>query len=309
MRYPYDADADSNGDIIVSQYNRDGVKKFVYASSTSDTGFGNNGISGKGNSKYEGNSNCKTSYSYSGEVYNDVFYTTAYYERSVVAIRASDGRCLAKYFLGGYPYNMTINQSTGILKVGHSGGYKTINLNNNQQFNCNVQTNLRNSYGTTVSGNYIYYYRSNRIYRAELSSGTGCPFLNSNTSFNYPEGNYVGLQSVGGNKIWTLSWSQSRMKKIQVNASGSSHSVLATKGSRSMSGSSASKLYFYYPWGLGYDDNNNRILAANLNNVKFMHLMQMAIGLNLLVVDSNKDASCSYCNHSFSYRCFANIRS
>ena len=61
MRYPYDADADSNGDIIVSQYNRDGVKKFVYASSSSDTGFGNNGVSGKGNSRYEGNSNCKTS--------------------------------------------------------------------------------------------------------------------------------------------------------------------------------------------------------------------------------------------------------
>ena len=103
MRYPYDADADSNGDIIVSQYNRDGVKKFVYASSSSDTGFGNNGVSGKGNSKYEGNSNCKTSYSYSGEVYNDVFYTTAYYERAVVAIRASDGRCLNKYNLGGNP--------------------------------------------------------------------------------------------------------------------------------------------------------------------------------------------------------------
>ena len=27
MRYPYDADADSNGDVLVSQYNRDGVKK------------------------------------------------------------------------------------------------------------------------------------------------------------------------------------------------------------------------------------------------------------------------------------------
>ena len=25
-------------------------------------------------------------------------------------------------------------------------------------------------------------------------------------------------------------------------------------------------MYFYYPWGLGYDDNNNRLLAANLNN-------------------------------------------
>ena len=32
MRYPYDADADSNGDVLVSQYYRDGVKKFLYVS-------------------------------------------------------------------------------------------------------------------------------------------------------------------------------------------------------------------------------------------------------------------------------------
>ena len=51
-----------------------------------------------------------------------------------------------------------------------------------------------------------------------------------------------------------------------MNSSGSSYSNLATKGSRSMSASSATNLYFYYPWGLGYDDNNNRLLAANLNN-------------------------------------------
>ena len=30
MRYPYDADADSSVNILVSQYNRDGVKKFLY---------------------------------------------------------------------------------------------------------------------------------------------------------------------------------------------------------------------------------------------------------------------------------------
>ena len=31
-------------------------------------------------------------------------YTTAFYERAVVGIRASDGRCMVKYNLGGYPY-------------------------------------------------------------------------------------------------------------------------------------------------------------------------------------------------------------
>ena len=53
MRYPYDADADSNGDVLVSQYYRDGVKKFLYGSKTLDTGFGNKGVSGKGNRRYE----------------------------------------------------------------------------------------------------------------------------------------------------------------------------------------------------------------------------------------------------------------
>ena len=128
MRYPYDADADSNGDIMVSQYYRDGVKKFVYGSATVDTGFGKNGVSGKGDARYEGNNQCRTSYSYSGETYNDVYYTTAYWERSVVAIRASDGKCLKKYYVGFYPYNMTIDQSTGYLYVGGWRGYKTINI-------------------------------------------------------------------------------------------------------------------------------------------------------------------------------------
>ena len=126
MRYPYDADADASGNILVSQYNRDGVKKFLYDTATTDSGFGNKGVSGKGNSKYEGNSNCRTSYSYSGETYNGNYYTTAYFERSVVSIRTSDGRCMQRYYLGGYTYNMTINPSTGMLYVGHSNGFKTI---------------------------------------------------------------------------------------------------------------------------------------------------------------------------------------
>ena len=263
MRYPYDADADSNGDILVSQYNRDGVKKFVYASSTTDSGFGNNGVSGKGNSKYEGNSNCRTSYSYSGETYNDVYYTTAFYEKAVVGIRASDGRCMVKYNLGGYPYNMTMDGNK--LYVGGSFGFKIIDVNSGSIRNCNVSYNLRYSYGTAVDAGAIHSYRSNQINRFPLNQSGGCP-ATSGGSFYYPEGSYVGLQHLGGNQMWTLSWSNSRMRKIQMNSNGSGYKSLVTKGSRSMSGSSATSLYFYYPWGLGYDDNNNRLLAANLNN-------------------------------------------
>ena len=220
MRYPYDADADSNGDIMVSQYYRDGVKKFVYGSATVDTGFGKNGVSGKGDARFEGNNQCKTSYAYSGETYNDVYYTTAYWERSVVAIRASDGRCLKKYYLGFYPYNMTIDQSTGYLYVGGWSGYKTINLANHSISNCSFNDNMRRSYGAAIANGKIIYSRSNGLYTHNLStSGSRCPSNSHSASINYRAGTYVGLQfnPNNNNELWTLSWSLSRMQKLTLN--------------------------------------------------------------------------------------------
>ena len=220
MRYPYDADADSSGDVLVSQYNRDGVKKFVYGSKTLDTGFGNKGVSGKGDSRYEGNSNCRTSYSYSGETYNDVYYTTAYYERSVVAIRTSDGRCMARYSLGFYPYNMTIDQSTGYLYVSGANGSKTINLANGSMSNCSYNNNQRYAYGAAISNGKIVYSRSNYLYSYNLgTSGSRCQSTSQLGRISYRAGYYVGLQFNPNNnlELWTLSWSNSRMQKLTLN--------------------------------------------------------------------------------------------
>ena len=268
MKYPYDAAADSNGDILVSQYNRDGVKKFVYDSASLDSGFGNNGISGKGNSTYEGNNQCRTSYSYSGEVYNDVYYTIAYYERSVVAINASTGKCVRKYYLNFYPYSMTIDQSTGYLYVGGSrNGFKTINLTNNSMSNCSLHQIFKEGYSSTVSGGYYYFYTRNRIWRSSLyTSGSRCP-MNSWKSFKYNTGNYVGLEANPNTatELWTLSWQNSRMEKITVNSAGNGYTRNSRIGSRSMSNSTASSTFFYYPWGMGWDATNNRIIAADLN--------------------------------------------
>ena len=270
IRYPYDADADSNGDILISQYSRDGVKKIIYASATTDSGFGNNGVSGKGNSTYEGNSNCRTSWSYSGEVYNDVYYTTAYYEKAVVAIRASDGQCLRKYNLGFYPYNMSIDKSTGYLYVGGYGrNYRTINLSNHNIQSCSVSNQIAYSYGAKISGNYLYTSHGNRIWRHTLKTDSAkCTDSGTTKNFYHPEGSYVGIEANPSNQyeLYTQSWSNSRIKKITVNSSGNGATTNWTKGSRSMSRSSASNLYLYYPWGLGWDDNNNRLLSANLNN-------------------------------------------
>ncbi len=268
MRYPYDADADGNGDILVSQYFRDGVKKFVYGSGTVDTGFGNRGVSGKGVARYEGNSNCRTSYSYSGEEYNGIYYTTAYYERAVVAIRASDGRCMQKYSLGFYPYNMTIDQNTGYLYVGGSNGYKTINLSNNRMNNCSADFNQKYAYGSAIANGKIVYSRSNYLYTHNLTtSGTRCPNSNRSALINYRAGSYVGLQFNPSNnkELWTLSWTQSRMQKLTLNNSYTAISSTQSFGRRSRNNSDASNTYFYYPWGLGWDQNNSRLIAADLN--------------------------------------------
>ena len=269
MKYPYDAAADSNGDILVSQFDRDGVKKFVYDTATLDSGFGNNGISGKGNSTYEGNNRCRTSYSYSGEVYNDVYYTTAYYERAVVAINASTGKCVRKYNLGFYPYSMTIDQSTGYLYVGGGiNGFKTINLANNSMSNCSsLHRIFKEGYSSTVSGGYYYFYTRSHIWRSTLyTSGSRCP-MNSWSYFRYNAGNYVGLEANpnSATELWTLSWNNSRMEKITVNSAGNGYTRNSQWGSRSMSSTTASSTYFYYPWGLGWDSTNNRVIAADLN--------------------------------------------
>ena len=268
MRYPYDADADSNGDIMVSQYYRDGVKKFVYGSASVDTGFGRNGVSGKGDARYEGNNQCRTSYSYSGETYNDVYYTTAYWERSVVAIRASDGRCLKKYYVGFYPYNMTIDQSTGYLYVGGWRGYKTINLSNHSISNCSYSTQMNRAFGSAIANGKIVYSYGNTLYTHNLStSGSRCPSTSQSARVSYRSGSYTGLQFNPNNnqELWTLSWSLSRMQKLTLNSNYSSISSTSSFGSRSRSNSSATRTYFYYPWGLGWDQANNRLIASDLN--------------------------------------------
>ena len=120
MRYPYDADADSNGDVLCITIYRDGVKKFLYGSKTLDTGFGNKGFLEKVIEHMKVIQIAEHLIHIVAKLIMINYYTTAFYERSIVAIRASDGRCLKKYYLGIYPYNMTIDKSTGYLYVGGS---------------------------------------------------------------------------------------------------------------------------------------------------------------------------------------------
>ena len=140
---------------------------------------------------------------------------------------------------------MTINPSTGMLYVGHSNGFKTINLNTNQTYNCSVPYSLRRSYGTKITGDYIYYTRNSRIYRSKLNTGgSACPQNSNSGSIYYAEGSYVGLERDPNNSnvLFTLSWSNSRVRKITINSSGNRATINWTKGRRSRAESNASNL-------------------------------------------------------------------
>ena len=276
MKYPYDTDADSSGNIIVSQYRYDGVKKFLYDTGTVDTGFGNKGVSGKGEKKYEGTSNCQTSWSYSGEVYNDVYYTTAYFQQTVVAINTSDGKCKQNYPLGFRPRNLTINKDTGYMYVSGGGQLKVYNLNNGSSTTCSgIDKSIKRAFGTVVNysngtgSDYLYSYYDNKIYRHTINNDSSkCPDGNTKVSFSYQKGTYLGLENdpTYPYKLYTLSWSTSKLEKITISATGKGYIRNWTKGARSRSASNASNLYFYHPWGLGWDDTNKRLLGSNLNN-------------------------------------------
>jgi type IV pilus assembly protein PilY1 len=163
---------------------------------------------------------------------------------------------------------MTIDQTTGFLYVGGSNGFKTINLSNHSISNCSLNNNFKFNFGSTVSGGYLYFYRSPRIYRSMLNtSGSRCP-QNSTSKFNYNVGNYVGLEANPNNpgELYALSWIMSNVRRLNVNSSGTGYTTNWNAGSRSMTNTSASAgTYFYYPWGLGWDATNNRLIAADLN--------------------------------------------
>ena len=55
------------------------------------------------------------------------------------------------------------------------------------------------------------------------------------------------------------------MQKLTLNSTYSSISSTSSFGRRSRSNSTATKTYFYFPWGLGWEQVNNRLLASDLN--------------------------------------------
>ena len=269
VNYPMQTATDSSGDLYVAQYYIYGVKKFTYADKKIDTTWGNNGT--HKNHRSTRSNGCRVYYSYgSAKIYNGVLYVNSYYDRKIRKIRVSDGACLGSINVNQYIRGMDIHN--GHLYGSYYGGVYTVNLSNNASRACSVNHNgLRYSLAIAGSGNYLYSYYGNRIYRWNLvSTGNNiCPVYSNWKSSYRSLGSSYGMTAHPSNagELYILSYSYSKLYKITVASSGSSHTLNWAKGTRRYNGtSSASALYFYYPLGLHYDDDNDRLIVSGYNS-------------------------------------------
>ena len=69
------------------------------------------------------------------------------------------------------------------------------------------------------------------------------------------------LDESDNNILYHLSWSQSKFRKVNFGTKR----VVWTKGRRGTAASTASRAYFWYPFGVTIDPTNNRLIASGIN--------------------------------------------
>ena len=266
----YVSATDSSGNIYVAQYSTYGVKKYNYSDMSADTSWGNNGNVGQSGS-------CRTYYPYGIKVHNGIIYVTSYYDRRIRKIRVSDGACLGSIVPGNWwAYPRSLDIHNGHLFVGTNRGLFTQNLSNGANKMCpsTNRNEYRYSYTITGSGNYLYSHYSNRMYRATLSpSGSNlCP--STSTMRNYYDrsmGYVYGMTAhpTNPNELYVMARNHNAIYKITVNSNGTGHTQNWKKGRYGYNKqSTATQNYFYYPFGIHYDDDNDRLIVSGYNAKK-----------------------------------------
>ena len=257
---PHDTAVDTNGDLYVGQGRSSGIKKVVYTSGEGDKSWGVNGVAEK-------NSTCKPRNLYSLEIHNNIIYAVSYSTRNVIRYNQTTGMCIDTLSVGGYPIGMGKYNKGGTTYIGVStwSGYVAINTSTGSVKQCAVNTNVRRSYmiaGSDAQTDFIYTYRGSRIYKWSVGND-GCPG-GSVGNMRFRAGNDFGgleLDESDNNILYHLSWGQSKFRKVNFG----SKSVVWTKGSRNASPTTASRTYFWYPFGVTIDTNNNRLIASGIN--------------------------------------------
>ena len=257
---PHDTAVDSNGDLYVAQGRSGGVKKVTYTSAEVDKSWGVNGVAVK-------NTTCRPRNLYSIEIHNNVIYALSYSTRNVIKYNLSDGSCIGTISVGGYPIGMGKYNIGGTTYIGVSTwtGYAAINTSTGSSQNCSVNVNLRRSYmiaGSDAQTNFIYSFRRSYIYKWSVGNN-GCPG-GSVGNMRFRAGNDFGgleLDESDNNILYHLSWSQSKFRKVNFGTKR----VVWTKGRRGTAASTASRAYFWYPFGVTIDPTNNRLIASGIN--------------------------------------------
>lgn len=265
LNYMYVSATDSSGNIYVAQYSTYGVKKLNYSDMSNDTSWGSNGTVGRSGS-------CRTYYPYGIKVHNGIIYVSSYYDRRIRKIRVSDGACLGSIDPGSYAYPRNLDIHNGHLYVGTNRGLWTQNLSNGASKICSGGSYWNYSYTITGSGSYLYSNYNQYMYRGTLtSSGSNlCPtnikyYRTSSMSYVYG----MTAHPTNPNELYVMARNYNRIYKITVNSAGTGHTVNWQKGSYGYNKqSTATQNYFYYPWGIHYDDDNDRLIVSGYNQKK-----------------------------------------
>ena len=265
LNYMYQSATDSSGNIYVAQYSTYGVGKYNYSDMSLDTSWGSSGIVGSFGS-------CRTYYPYGIKVHNGIIYVSSYYDRRIRKIRVSDGACLGSINTPLYPRQLDIHN--GHLYASTYRGLWTYNISNGASKICPGTTGRqwRYTHGIAGSGNYLYNQYGYNMYRGTLtSSGSNlCPtsiknYYDSTMSYGYG----LTAHPTNPNELYFMSRGRNAIYKFTVNSNGTGRTINWTKGRYGYGKTStATQNYFYYPWGIHYDDDNDRLIVSGYNAKK-----------------------------------------
>ena len=283
MCMPDDITADEDGDLFIIQYPGQGLIKMHYDTLTIDTSFADAGI-------YDpADDDCKVLSNGMAfgiiEYHNGFIYSSDFWRQQIVKINSETGECVRKWDIDGHPNALAIVGDTLFISKwefvgGTKAGISSINLSSEAKKSCDANSLFTNNYGIAVDSTkqnlYMFDRNDKMIKRFTMSDDSGwCPDSTTPTSswlLNFPgmndfEGN-VGLRMDpdDDNVIFIQPTWTSKLGKATLNASKNGFTYNWDIGRLGWSQSTASDIQFGFPWGLGLDITNKRILSAGWGN-------------------------------------------
>ena len=283
MCMPDDITADEDGDLFIIQYPGQGLVKMHYDTLTIDTTFADAGI-------YDpADDDCKVLSSGMAygivEYHNGFIYSTDFWRQQVVKINSETGECVRKWDIDGHPNALAIVGDTLFISKwsffgGTIPGISSINLTSEAKKSCDQNSLFDFNYGITVDSTkqnlYMFDENDKKIKRFTMSDNSGwCPDSTTPTSswaLNLPgmvswENNVALRMDPDDDNVMFIqgTWT-SKLAKATLNAAKDGFTYNWDIGRLGWGKSTASDIQFGFPWGLGVDVTNKRLLSANWNS-------------------------------------------